>query len=413
MLFVACSSHEESFEDEMVPPAAQTPASQDESTSPDKADGHGGAVPASSGIALPSSFEERLVDVVESKCYTPETFAVAVSESHTMRSFLAFGGVDSPLLEMLQPLFNLAVNSRLPQTDELFRQRVGVDENGQRQWQIERHVFTYHSVSASTGADTVLLGAVTFPNNMLPNVGHEVGTLTLHNHQAAFDYESLPSQSFSWMTLHALHNSAVIEPDLVGLEDDYQKEIFDYLNGDVLGLQMLHCVMAALDVMRQHGVALASDGYSNNWGSSLGLSSALGFTYYMENEAPEDVVNTLKLRSTFVGEGITKIEQLIGPGGLVSPPYKHTEGWHARLPLYVAYSPNTNFGSYEEMKEFFRQVATRPDGTVNPDVKWIPFNVANTEFQQLAGGNHFVAATLMLLYMSCAEEPADMVKYLQ
>jgi hypothetical protein len=373
------------------------------------AEGGQGSAVRSTPIILPESFSGVLVEVTDSMHYQPKQFAEELAKQPTLESYASSMG---DVAQFSQPIFRLAVNSRTPKMDQLFQQKYG---NG-AQWQIERYIFTYKTISSISGADTVLVGTVTFPNNVLPGKNHEVTTLTLHHHQAAFDESWLPSKSPTMMTLHALHNSAVIEPDFMGANSDIMTIVGLYLNGDIVGQQMLHCVMAAFDVMRNHGVKLTDDGYSNNWGSSLAMPSTLGLAQYMENEAPEEVANTVRMRATFVGEGITKFSHLglIDPNQAPpTPSYKYNEGWNPQLPLYMSSCPNDNFVSYQALKDYCQELATRPDGTVNPDVEWIDFNVANTELQEKIGGNHFVAATLMLLYMSLAEDPADMKKLLR
>ena len=370
--------------------------------------GNGENVVRSAPIQLPESFSGVLVDVLDSKCYQPKEFAEALANQQYIASYSQELG---DVTKYLEPVFRLAVNARVPKMNELFEQEYGKNAK----WQVERYVFTYRSVSSYTGADTVLVGAVTFPNNTVSGLNHEVGTLTCHHHQAAFDESWLPSYWPSTMTLHALHNSAVIEPDFLGGGSDIMKLSGDYLNGDALSLQMANCAMAALDLMRQHGVKLADNGYTNNFGSSLGIPSTLGFAQYMENEAPDELANALRLKETFAGEGITKLSHLnfAGAERFPTPPYKYNMGWKPKNPVYMACCPNDNFVSYTALKAYCEELAVNADGTVNPDIHWTDFNVVNTEIQEKIGGNHFVAAILMLFYMSMAEDPADMPQLLR
>lgn len=417
---VACHGEGDTEDEELLAPVV-TPVDDSEAL-PGNPQGHGGAMLPGTDIEIPSSFENVLLNVQSSTTYQPETFAQALANS-PMLNF--FGDNQSTMAMVAVPLFRLTVNSRVPQMDELFSGLVGTGKDGKRQWQIERYVFTYKTISSLTGADTVLVGTVTFPNNTLAGVKHEVGTLSLYHHVACFDETWLPSVSPSLMTLHALHNSAVIEPDQMGGSSNIMQLVAGYINGDILALQMLHCIMAALDVMKQHGVALAADGYTNNWGLSLGMPSTLGFAQYMENDAPDEIKNTLRMRATYTGEGITSFAHLnfgeedagdqeqtssnVTRGG----DYKYNDNWHPKLPLWMSCCPNDNFVSYKALKSYCMNLRTNADGSVNEKVKWIDFNVANTEYQEQIGGNHFVAAILTLFYMSCAENPADMEEILQ
>jgi hypothetical protein len=362
--------------------------------------GNESAVSSSRG-ALPASFSEVLVEVVDSVFYQPKQFAEELAKQPQL-VMIDPKRENVVLSNAVNALFNLTVNSRVPLMDELFQQ----------QWQLERYIFTYQSVSAITGADTLLMGVVTFPNNMQPGVDHQVGTLTLHSHQAAFDESWLPTKSVSPMTIHALHNSAVVEPDLMGIEtfeDDGLTRKCD--NGDLLGLEMLHCTMAALEVMRQHGVTLADDGYTNSWASSLTMREVFGFAQYMENEASEEVAEAIRLKASFTGEGpVLACDFYTTPNRYDPANYKYLTGWQPRLPLYMACYPGDDMVSYPAVKAYNERLVVNPDGSVNKNVHWFDFNVTHIGLMDMVGLNHFVVSTLMLLYMSTVEDPADMEK---
>ena len=352
-----------------------------------------------------------LVAVTDSVVYQPAEFA------KTLAHWPLFGEVNQmseAVGRLMEPTLRLAVNARVPKLDSLFAQRVGVGDKGQRQWQLKRYTFTYNSVSCTTGADTLLGGSVVFPTNIV-GMPHEVGTLTLYHHQAYNADSWLPSQSLTAMGLHALHNSAVIESDMQGSLNGFEVD-WHFLLGDLICLQTVDCALAALEVMRDHGVTLAADGYTNSWGTSLGVVSALGFAQYMENDAPNDLQRLLNLKASFVGEGPGRFIHMRGVEEFEAlvPLQKYASGWNPRLPLYMSCSPNEEFIKYEVVKDYCEQLRTLPDGTVNDNVHWLDFNVVHTELEKQgfaaeSPANHLVSALLTLFYASLVEDPADMV----
>jgi hypothetical protein len=296
---------------------------------------------------------------------------------------------------------------------------VGKAADGSRQWNVKRYVFTYKSISSATGNDTTLIGSVIFPNNTIGEP-HQVDVLTLYHHQAYFDISWLPSHSVTMMAMHVLHNSAVIEPDGQGARWEMEDLIRENLQGDLTALQMADCVLAALEVMRQEGVTLADDGYSNSWGTSLGAPAATGFAQYMENDATPDLQQLFKLRATYIGEGSIMLSQIKGYEDLVKnpPAQKFYDGWNPRLPFYISTCPDDELVNYDELKKYYTKLRTMPDGSVNDNVQWYDFyipgfikKILNTEqIEELFGGSaiHIVSSVLSLYDASIVKDPADM-----
>ena len=307
--------------------------------------------------------------------------------------------------------------------DALFKERVGTGAKGARQWNLKRYVFTYKSVSGVTGNDTILVGSVIFPTNTVGKA-HQVDVLTLYHHQAYFKRTWLPSHAVTMMALHALHNSAVIEPDgqglTFGLNEMYKIGIA--MLGDKSALQMADCILAALEVMKQDNVTLAADGYTNNWGTSLGTFGATGFARYIDEEAPVDLKQLIRLRASFIGEGATMANQFKTYHYADPIPQKFHYGWNPHVPFYIATNPNDEMISYDELKNYYEQLRTMPDGSTNVKVHWIDYQlpsliqkIVSSEqvSQKIYGmGNHMLSS-LVMLYAACTvNEPADMEKAL-
>jgi hypothetical protein len=359
------------------------------------------------GNFTPSNASTRtLIAVTDSNSYQPAEFA------QTIIDWPMISYASETMMKLMDKTVKLAVNSRVPLMDKMFDQRYGTAADGARQWKVQRYVFTYKSVSGISGNDTTLVGSVVFPTNTNGRP-HEIDMLTLYHHQAYFFDSWLPSNSLTMMAIHALHNSAVIEPDAQGAEGNMVKLIASNLEGDVTCLQMVDCVLAALEVMRDHGVTPAPGYYSNSWGTSLGTVATAGFAQYMENDAPEDLQQLINLRATYMGEGPTELSHVRGLENAVANPrvQKYNNGWHPRLPFYISTCPNDELVNYGAMKEYYNKLRTMPDGTTLPNVHWLDLNVPHTDVEKMFDeytGNHLLSAVIQLVYISMVEDPADM-----
>ena len=374
----------------------------------------GGGEDPGSGVFHPiDASTQTLRDVIEKNTYDPSEFGEVIGSW----PMLSFSG--DIIANLIKGQLKLVAATRLPQMDALFKERVGTAEDGSRLWNIKRCVFTYNSISGETGNDTTLVGSVIFPTNTVGKP-HQVDVLTLYHHQAYFANSWLPSHSVTMMAMHALHNSAVIEPDGQGARYEMEDLIRENLQGDLTGLQMADCVLAALKVMRQEGVTLADNGYSNNWGTSLGTVAATGFAQYMERDATPDLQALFRLRATYIGEGPTMLDHVKGYEDVVPnpPTQKFYDGWNPRLPFYMSSNPYDELINYDELKKYYTKLRTMPDGSVNSNMQWYDFymprvvrDVVNIkQIQEKLGGHaiHLLSAVLSLYDASIVKDPADM-----
>jgi hypothetical protein len=182
---------------------------------------------------------------------------------------------------------------------------------------------------------------------------------------------------------------------------------------------MADCVLAALEVMRQENVTLATDGYTNNWGTSLGAYGATGFAQYMENDATPDLQALFKLSATFIGEGPVMPNHNRGYEDAVDTEVqKYYDGWNPRLPFYISCAPDDEMISYDELKKYYTQLRTMPDGSVNDNVHWYDFYMPGVVKRILNKDNirekfagipiHILSAILTLYDASIVKDPADM-----
>ena len=242
---------------------------------------------------------QTLDRVLKSEAYTPEEFLEHLGSP----SFeYIMDSVAPQIVPIAKSLAMTKMQSHLPTLDRMFENEAGTNPDGSRRWQFESYTFSYHS-RAVDGRDLVMSGRVTFPNNTATGIPHHVKTLSLHSHQAFLWFDWAPSESMMFMPLRSLWNSAVIEPDFQQWGINYGREAESCGSPLIQTQQMADCVVAALEVMRRHGVALASDGYSTFWGTSLSASVPFHFTKWYETEAPEWFRQAVRLRSVFSGEG--------------------------------------------------------------------------------------------------------------
>lgn len=242
----------------------------------------------------------KLVSVLKSENYSPDEFMDAVMPRAV---FKALGTWVPDLHPLVETVSRVKLAPQLAKLDQQFRTELGQRLPVHRKWQMESHVFSYIT-TASNGAEVVLSGRVTFPNNMVDGTDHEVQTLSLFTHPAVAAVQWQPSEEMGLICLRAMQNSAVIEPDLQGFGVDYEKNYLSVLSTAALSRQMADCATAAIKLMAQRGVRLAPDGYTTSWGGSLLAGTTIAFQQYYETQAPDAFRKALNLKSTFVATNI-------------------------------------------------------------------------------------------------------------
>lgn len=235
--------------------------------------------------------KQSLVTVLSENRYTPKAFAQAIgSPSFTQ------------LLKHIQPI-------AVPAFKALIKAKVHRHMRLKRGLEIQSYTFTYRSQTVDE-REVILSGRVTFLNSKAEGTPHQVKTISLHIHQAFFDPEWAPSQNLMFMPLKVLWDSAVIEPDLQKWGINHGKEPDGGGSALHMARQLADCTVAALEIMRQHGVTLAPDGYTTNWGSSQGAFPTLYFAKWYDTEAPQWFRDALRLRATFSAEGDVPLPEL-------------------------------------------------------------------------------------------------------
>jgi hypothetical protein len=451
--------------------------------------------------------EQTLVTTFKENHYTPNEFVDALG-APSMDAMLE--DISPALLPWADAFMKAKVLSHLPGLDRQFAKECGTSPLAKRQWEIQSYAFSYRTQSVD-GREVVLSGRVTFPNNTLDSIYHQVKSISLHTHMRLSYPDWAPSENLMYMPLKALWDSAVIEPDFQEYGITYKKETSSCGSAVTQARQLADCVVAALEVMRQHGVSLSADGYTTAWGISQTAGAPLEFAKWYETQAPQWFKDQLRLKSTFVGAGVedypdllrsfaflkpenmkmnwpflliypyafaswqlggyapeelfspllskmvklpdgrevsmakaycmnyyelvdretissfTSFDQLFAPDcvtadgkiDLDSPKMRawmacvdrHNDfsGWTPEHPVYIAHSPKDDKIPYEIAYAFYRRLG---DFGQNPKVHMlsVPF------ISEIPGINrriHDVISIVMLIQMSCAQDPEDMVKIYQ
>ncbi len=250
--------------------------------------------------------EKTLVAVLTENHYSPGQFADSLG-SPSFKKLLKDIKPYAPW--GMKMLTTTAVFLHVSKLNRLFAKECGRGWFAKRCWEIQSYTFTYRSRTVD-GRDVILSGRVTFLNNRDACIPHQARTISLHTHQAFFDPSWAPSQNLMYVPLKVMWDSVVIEPDLQkwgvthGIESDGGGSAVQ------MARQLADCTVAALEIMRQHGVTLAPDGYTTNWGSSQGAMPTLYFDKWYDTEAPQWFKEALRLRASYIAEGVTIMPEL-------------------------------------------------------------------------------------------------------
>lgn len=213
--------------------------------------------------------------------------------------YLASKGLDQYQWQtLLNGTLNTMMTSRVYWLDSLFHEQHGSPRLVFRHWHIESYRFSYLSKSV-TGEEVRLSGRVTLP--VLIGGEHEVSSLSLCINQHLVNQPTAPSTALTPMAMRAMFNSAVIEPDLEGYGVSASR-FPCAIAYDAMAIQTLHCVRAALQVMKRHGVTLAKDGHTTLWGASLGAPIAAAITRYYEANMTSLEKSTMNLSAVYCAE---------------------------------------------------------------------------------------------------------------
>ena len=236
---------------------------------------------------------ETLGSVTYSKYVNPDEFFKEIYSVDYLESTIL-----KALRPIANPMFKEQTSKQRAALDCLFRKEVGTAANGQRNWHIEFHHFTFHSKSAR-GEDIVLTGSVAFPNYTIDGVEHKVKSLTIHSEGAVPTVGDTKDARVALQTLRVYFNSAVIIPEYQGVGSTLGTEVFCFASSKTLTRQMADCALAAMQVMQQHGVTLADDGYTLISGSSQKAVLPIAFAKWYETAAPQWFREQLKMKIIF------------------------------------------------------------------------------------------------------------------
>jgi len=291
--------------------------------------------------------KQSLESVLSENHFTPGAFIDALGSP----SFMALLKSINPIaLWGLKALLKVHMRARLPRLNRRFAKECDRGWLAKRCWEIQSYTFTYRSQTVD-GRDILLSGRVTFLNHKAEGTPHQAKTISLHMHQAFFHEEWAPSENLMFVPLKVLWDSVVIEPDLQKWGINYGMEADGGGSAVHMARQLADCIVAAMEIMQKHGVSLAPEGYTTNWGSSQNAVPTLYFGKWYDTEAPQWFKDALRLRATFSAEGASDVPKLMQYN------YRHPEdidtGFVILLAYFRAFTP-TQLGGYKP-EEFVPQ----------------------------------------------------------
>lgn len=185
---------------------------------------------------------------------------------------------------------------------------------------IVRATFMYHSMFDTT--QTSLSGCVCWPLGCQYNE-----EIWLENHYTATRWDQCPSQSYMpGMIMCHTRQAIYVGSDYMGL--GLTRDLpAPYFNNPLLARQSIDCFKAALQVLKDNGISLASDFSTYNFGYSLGGSVSLGVAKLVEQD-PE-LKKAVHLKKSFCGGG--PYDQMVMIESYVNNP-KHV----AEMPVVMA-----------------------------------------------------------------------------
>ncbi len=250
--------------------------------------------------------EKSLVNILSESHYTPGEFAAALG-SPSFTELLK--SIQPGALPWIRALFKTKVYYHVPRLNRRFAKECGLGLFAKRCWDIHSITFSYNSQTVD-GRDVILSGRVTFLHHKHKDIPHRAKTISLHTHQAFFNPEWAPLHNLMFVPLKVLWDSVVIEPDLQkwgithGIESDGGGSAIQ------MARQLADCIVAALEIMHLYGVSLAPEGYTTNWGGSQGAMPTLHFEKWYDSEAPQWFKDALRLKSSFIVEGVSIVPEL-------------------------------------------------------------------------------------------------------
>ena len=189
--------------------------------------------------------------------------------------------------------------------------------------------FAYPSLSP-TGEPVMLSGLVVIP---LLGGNRPSGVLLYHRLLAASNTIA-PSNSLPAEAALAADNTVCVFPDYYGCGTT-EGEPLPFVAFNYHARCATQCLLAALDIVGDQGVAMADGFHTWNTGYSQGAGYALATQKYIETELPDSVARRLNLRWSFCGGGVYSPDRLfrhaIESGDLGSSPAVYLQSLRGML----------------------------------------------------------------------------------
>jgi hypothetical protein len=193
--------------------------------------------------------------------------------------------------------------------------------------------FTYTSISPQ-GDPVTLSGLVTIP--ILPD--NKPSRMLVYHRIMAPSYTITPSRYIPIEAVLTADNTICVFPDYYGCGVTEGKP-HPYIALNYHARCATDCVLAALDIVQDAGIALSDDFYTWNTGYSQGGGYAMAMHKYIETVLPDSLAQRINLRWSLCGDGVYKpinlYETAISRSNMGSTPTVYLQGLRS---LFYAHS---------------------------------------------------------------------------
>ena len=164
------------------------------------------------------------------------------------------------------------------------------------QWKMRRITYSYRTVRYD-GSPCILSAEMWYPYSSSPAFTHTIESVTSFSNIFWAKYNATYFPSI--MAGRCYFNSLCITTDYEGMGIDTLHLHLTFAP-DVLARQQLDATLAALEFIdMEPDISLADDYWTANIGMSRGGIASLAMARYLDNEAPQEIVDRIRLQGSF------------------------------------------------------------------------------------------------------------------
>ena len=229
------------------------------------------------------------------------------------------GKLVSATLKSVQPVEEAVQNAfakagSIYQKDELLKStKLFESKFFGTKWQLETYRITYNTKDYR-GKTIQLCGDIAFINGTTRFAGpHSLSNIFVFNTMFSTNMDAAVGFEPIVMPTRALRNSLVVFPLYQGVAGDEGINTISVAEPLLKARQTIDCELAAIEFLKQKGIALEEGYYTENVGISNGSGAALAFQYLLEGTPWYEGINSdiIRLRGTYCAEGCYSFSRLV------------------------------------------------------------------------------------------------------